>query len=104
MILGGDAKGQNFEDLKKVISIKSKAVILIGKDSNKILNIIKDLKIIIKKANNMFNAVKEAFEVTTPGDVILLSPACSSLDMYKNYKKRGLAFIEAVEKLEEIYG
>ena len=101
MIAGGQGKGADFLPLKSVISEKSRAVVLIGEDAEKISAIV-DSSIPHTFASTMQEAVEKAYTLAEKeaGDNVLLSPACASFDMFENYMKRGQAFIEAVENLD----
>lgn len=95
LIAGGDAKGADMRELKPIIEAKSKAVVLIGKDAALIEQAIEH-RVPTHFADSMKQAVKIAANLAEPGDSVLLSPACASLDQYKSYADRGNQFIEAV--------
>lgn len=99
IILGGVSKGQNFSPLVKSLNKYAKAVILIGKDKNIIFNYISNLSIPIRIINSMLEAVIVASEQASSGDVILLSPACASFDMFENFEHRGDVFCAAVKQI-----
>ena len=104
LILGGNSKNSDFSELGRIISSKSniKAIIGIGIEWPRIKSEIKNLKseiIFIEGANNMEKIVLAASKIAIPGDVVLLSPACASFDMFKNYKDRGNQFKEEVLRL-----
>ena len=96
LIAGGVAKEQGFSDLTPFFDLHLKSLLLIGQDAKKISEVTA-INIPQEIARNMSDAVKKAKKIATKGDVVLLSPACASFDMYDNYEKRGDAFIEAVE-------
>ena len=98
LIAGGDAKGADMRDLVPVIKAKTKSVILMGKDA-KLLGAILADSVPIFNAATMKEAVKIAERQAQPGDIVLLSPACASLDQYKSYADRGNKFVEAVMEL-----
>ena len=100
LIIGGQGKGADFLPLQNVITEKARAVILIGEDAAKIAAIVDDT-IPQAFANSMQEAVTKAYELAdkAASDNVLLSPACASFDMFENYIKRGIAFIEAVQQL-----
>lgn len=100
VILGGSSKNSNFTELGKVISKAKniKKVILIGTEGSRIKEKIKNASI-LEGANNMAEIVKMAYNNAESGDVVLLSPACASFDMFKSYKDRGNQFKEEVKKL-----
>lgn len=98
LIAGGVAKDQDFSGLTDVLSSKVKAIVLIGRDAQLIADATpKNVQITVAK--NMADAVKQAQQIATSGDSVLLSPACASFDMYANYIERGNAFEQAVKAL-----
>jgi len=104
LILGGSSKNSDFSELGEIISGSDsiKAIIGIGAEWEKIKSKIKDLRsriLLIEGADNMEKVVKAASKVAETGDIVLLSPACASFDMFKNYKDRGEQFKEEVRKL-----
>lgn len=107
-IAGGDAKGQNFDELVEKSHTSLKAVILLGRDRELIRRSL-DLHAphvpVIEIANSHISAMDEVVEVAQgiakPGDVVLLAPACASWDMFQNYGHRGDLFAQAVAKLGE---
>lgn len=105
IILGGSTKNSDFSALAKVIigDDNIKAVILIGVESERLQKSIEQAGTfkgkIIKGSKNMAEIVKEASDVAKDGDVVILSPACASFDMFKNYEERGEEFISQVNKL-----
>jgi UDP-N-acetylmuramoylalanine--D-glutamate ligase len=95
LILGGSSKNSNFEELGKTIDNAKnlKAVILIGEEAKKIQQVISRTDIpIYTSATNMKQIFEQIHLVAQPGDVVLLSPACASFGMFKNYKDRGEQF------------
>ncbi|MBI2031671.1 MAG: UDP-N-acetylmuramoyl-L-alanine--D-glutamate ligase [Candidatus Levybacteria bacterium] len=107
LILGGSGKGSDFTELGQVISnAKSiKAIIGIGEEWKRIKSQITNPKSqinskiqIIEGCKNMKEIVREASQIAKPGDIVLLSPACASFGMFKNYKDRGEQFKKEVEK------
>ena len=97
LIAGGQGKGQDFLPLKETIKEKVSTVILIGEDSNLLERVLEhDAEIVL--ADSMSEAVKKAANIAQPGDVVLLSPACASFDMFSGYEERGKAFIDAVNE------
>jgi len=97
LIAGGQAKGQVFAPLKPVIEERARAVVLIGEDAERIANDINGSAEIVF-ADSMAQAVEMAAEIAQPGDSVLLSPACASFDMFRNYIERGEAFVTAVKR------
>lgn len=98
LIAGGDAKGADMNELAPAIIEKTKAVVLIGKDAGLIEQALNSC-VPIHKATTMRHAVNIADRLSTTGDTVLLSPACASLDQYKNYQDRGDQFANAVLEL-----
>ncbi len=98
LIAGGDGKGAVFDDLVQPVLDFARAVVLIGRDGPHIADILPDT-IEMKKAGDMASAVKTAQTLARPGDLVLLSPACASFDMFAGYAARGHAFAEAVKAL-----
>lgn len=100
IILGGDGKGQDFSPLKAVLANHGRAVALIGRDAEAIGEAIDGCDIPVKRCANMEAAVTWLATQALKGDCVLLSPACASLDMYRNYAHRAEAFIESVKGLQ----
>lgn len=98
LIAGGVGKEQDFSALLPALDRFVKRVVLIGKDADKIAHIIEH-RVDIMRATSMEEAVKEAFLSAAVGDAVLLSPACASYDMFKDFAHRGRAFAAAVEAL-----
>ena len=98
IILGGEGKGQNFAELTPALRAINSKAILIGRDAPVIAEAIGDAAIMIY-ADSMQDAVNKAFAVASAGDAVLLSPACASFDMFKNYEDRGEQFCSAVQEL-----
>ncbi len=98
LIAGGDAKNADMRELKPVLEEKVKAVVLMGKDAPLIQQVITS-DIPTKIAKSMHDAVKLAATLAGSGDCVLLSPACASLDQFKNYQERGKLFSKAVKEL-----
>jgi len=102
LIAGGSEKGSDFSELGKVISEAKniKAVVLIGLMAERIKEKISNEEIkILRGAKNMMEIMEQVKSVAESGDVVVLSPAAASFDMFKNYKERGKQFKEAVRKL-----
>ena len=98
LIAGGVAKGADFAPLTPVINKWAKELVLIGKDAEEMAsNFNQDIP--TNFAKDMEDAVGIASEKASPGDVVLLSPACASFDMYTNFEHRGQAFIDSVKNL-----
>lgn len=100
LIAGGDGKGQNFKPLKQSIADSSRAVVLIGRDARKIAAALKDCGVPLHFAETMEEAMQISFLLAQTDDVVLLSPACASFDMFRNYIHRAEVFIAAVKEIE----
>jgi UDP-N-acetylmuramoylalanine--D-glutamate ligase len=100
LIAGGDGKGQDFSPLKDMVAKHARAVILIGRDAPLIESAICASQVPVEHASNLREAVQRAGKLAVPGDAVLLSPACASFDMFRNYVHRAEAFINAVMELQ----
>lgn len=98
LIAGGDGKGADFSPLRDVVTQYVRAVVLIGQAARDIAAVLSS-KTKTFFAESMSIAVLAAFNAAKPGDIILLSPACASFDMYRNYAERGEHFIAVVQEL-----
>jgi UDP-N-acetylmuramoylalanine--D-glutamate ligase len=98
LIAGGDGKGQDFGGLKSAAAQHARAVVLIGRDAPLIEAALGD-SVTIRRARDMHDAVRIARELARPGDVVLLSPACASFDMFRNYEHRAEVFRAAVKEV-----
>lgn len=96
VILGGEGKEQDFSPLNKGISEHARAVALIGRDADKIARSIMSSDVPMQRCADMSTAVTWCATQALPGDAVLLSPACASFDMFRNYAHRSEVFIEAV--------
>ena len=99
LIAGGDAKGANMSELAPAMIEKAKMVVVMGKDAPLIEQVLEGSPVPVYKADNMIQAVQIAASHASGGDSVLLSPACASLDQYKNYQDRGNKFAKAVLEL-----
>jgi UDP-N-acetylmuramoylalanine--D-glutamate ligase len=97
VILGGDGKGQDFTALTAPLSQHARAVATIGRDAALIEAVVKGLP--VQRHDTLEAAVAWCFAQAQAGDVVLLSPACASLDMFKNYAHRAQVFTQAVQAL-----
>ncbi len=102
LIAGGEGKGQDFSVLREAIGARVHAVVLIGKDAPAIEAAISGLAVEVERAADMNEAVACADRLARAGDDVLLSPACASLDMFRNYAHRGDAFARAVTTLKGV--
>jgi len=100
IVLGGDGKGQDFSPLKPALEKHGRAVALIGRDAAAIGMALEGSGVPTRILGDMESAVRWLAAQAQAGDCVLLSPACASLDMYRNYAHRAQAFIDAVEGLK----
>lgn len=98
LIMGGRNKGANFSELYEIVKNKVKALVLIGDAKEEIAKSL-DSSTRIFKEDSLESAVRKAYELSSTGDCIMLSPACSSFDMFKNYEERGKVFKNTVLNL-----
>jgi UDP-N-acetylmuramoylalanine--D-glutamate ligase len=99
-ILGGRFKGGRFEDLRERVADRVGAIVAIGESAPLIHAALSDL-VPVHDASSMADAVRTAFGAAAPGGVVLLAPACSSFDMFRDYAERGRVFKEEVEALRK---
>jgi UDP-N-acetylmuramoylalanine--D-glutamate ligase len=97
LIAGGDGKGAEFDALAKAVERRARAVVLIGRDAARIAEAIGDA-VPVCFARDMGEAVARAAALARAGDIVLLSPACASLDMFRDYAHRGEVFASAVRE------
>jgi len=100
LIAGGEGKGQDFAPLYPVVMQYARAVVLIGRDADKIAAALQNCGVPVVHAQTMVDAVRQGASLAKPGDAVLLSPACASFDMFRNYSHRAEAFIAAVHALQ----
>ncbi len=98
LIAGGDGKGQDFSPLKDAVARSARALVLIGRDAPLIEAAVAGAGVPIRRAASMDEAVRLAAQAARPGDAVLLSPACASFDMFRDYRHRGEVFRQAVER------
>ncbi len=98
-IAGGQDKGNNYHALDRLARQKVKALVCLGVDNHKLLTHFKNIIGHVIDTNNMEWAVQEARQIAEEGDIILLSPACASFDLFKNFEDRGNQFKSEVQKL-----
>lgn len=98
-IVGGVDKGNDYDELMELVKDKVKAIICLGKDNSKIIDAFKGTIQIIEETSSAEEAVRKAYEIGQSGDVVLLSPACASFDLFENYEDRGHQFKRAVRSL-----
>lgn len=98
LIAGGQGKGADFNELRKPVADYVRSVVLIGEDADKIERALADV-VPVLRAPSLDGAVLLAKQQAKPGDVVLLSPACASLDMFRDFNHRGEVFGNLVGKL-----
>jgi len=99
LIAGGDGKGQDFSPLAEPVSRYVRAVVLIGRDAPALRAALEPAGVDIIDCATLPEAVKRASSLALAGDAVLLSPACASLDMFKNYAHRAQVFVDAVRDI-----
>ena len=99
LIAGGEGKGQDFSPLAAPVRAHARAVLLIGRDAPRIGQALADTGVPIERCESLEAAVRRGAQLAQPGDAVLLSPACASFDMFRNYGHRGLTFVEAAQDL-----
>jgi UDP-N-acetylmuramoylalanine--D-glutamate ligase len=98
-IAGGQDKGNDYAHIKSIVGGRVKALICLGIENKKLIEAFSAEVDRIRETTNVFEAVKMAASIATSGDVVLLSPACASFDLFKNYEERGDLFKQAVYEL-----
>jgi UDP-N-acetylmuramoylalanine--D-glutamate ligase len=100
LLAGGRGKGTNYRPLRAAVSQAVKHLVLLGEEQE---NLARDLEgcAEVHRVDSMQAAVELAWKLAGPGDVVLLSPACASFDMFDDYAHRGRTFSELVQALEE---
>ena len=101
VILGGEGKGQDFSPLHAAVRDHARAAVLIGRDAGLIESALQGCGVEVVRAAGMADAVQRARALAQSGDAVLLSPACASFDMFRNYEHRAQVFIAAVQALQE---
>ncbi len=104
VILGGDGKGQDFSPLAEPVARHARAVVLIGRDAPAIREALQHGGVPMQDAASLPEAVRACAALAQPGDAVLLSPACASLDMFKDYAHRADVFRAAVAELADEAG
>jgi UDP-N-acetylmuramoylalanine--D-glutamate ligase len=99
VILGGDGKGQDFTPLAEPIAQHARAVALIGRDAAAVEAAIADAGVPMQRHDTLEAATRWCFSQARPGDAVLLSPACASLDMFRNYGHRARVFVDEVRAI-----
>lgn len=99
LVLGGTDKGNDYTLIADLVKEKVKAIVCMGLDNKKIQDAFKDIVPVIVETDSAKKAVNASFKLSAKGDVVLLSPACASFDLFKNYEDRGTQFKNAVKEL-----
>ncbi len=97
LIAGGDGKGQDFRPLAGPVRARARAVLLIGRDAPLIEDALRETGVPVERCRTLPAAVKRAAALAQPGDTVLLSPACASFDMFRDYAHRAQVFAQAVQ-------
>jgi len=98
-IVGGTDKGNDYSALFELVKAKVKAIVCLGIDNSKIHKAFDGMVPIIVETHSATEAVQQSYKLSSPGDTVLLSPACASFDLFENYEDRGRKFKEAVREL-----
>lgn len=99
LILGGVDKGNDYALIADLVKEKVKAIVCMGTDNKKIIDFFKDKVSTIVEVDSAKKAVNASFKLAEKGDLVLMSPACASFDLFKNYEDRGRQFKESVKEL-----
>ena len=99
LILGGVDKGNDYELIAELVKDKVKAIVCMGTDNKKIIDFFKDIVPTIIETDSAKKAVNASFKLAEKGELVLMSPACASFDLFKNYEDRGRQFKESVKEL-----
>ena len=99
LILGGVDKGNDYELIAELVKDKVKAIVCMGTDNKKIIDFFKDMVPTIIETDSAKKAVNASFKLAEKGELVLMSPACASFDLFKNYEDRGRQFKESVKEL-----
>ncbi|MCC7083115.1 MAG: UDP-N-acetylmuramoyl-L-alanine--D-glutamate ligase [Burkholderiales bacterium] len=104
LIAGGEGKGQDFAPLAQAVRRHARAVVLIGRDRDRIRAALASSGVVLTTADTLEDAVDIAYAAALPGDAVLLSPACASFDMFRDYRHRGEAFALIARALAQRLG
>ena len=99
LIMGGVDKGNNYSILKELVQEKVKAIVCMGLDNSKLHEAFGNIVKVMVNTSSAAEAVNASFHFADKGDVVLLSPACASFDLFKNYEDRGVQFVDAIKNL-----
>ncbi|MGB0522817.1 MAG: UDP-N-acetylmuramoyl-L-alanine--D-glutamate ligase [Flammeovirgaceae bacterium] len=101
-VVGGVDKGNDYSQLHQLVKNHVKAIVCLGVDNQKLFKVFAEMVDFIDETQDVFEAVSKAYHLAENKDIVLLSPACASFDLFNNYEHRGEAFKQAVEKLKDI--
>jgi UDP-N-acetylmuramoylalanine--D-glutamate ligase len=99
LLAGGDGKGQDFRPLAPPVREHARAVVLFGRDREAVAAALADTGVTLLRAETLEHAVRIAYAAAQPGDAVLLSPACASYDMFRDYRERGEQFTRLARRL-----
>jgi UDP-N-acetylmuramoylalanine--D-glutamate ligase len=99
LIAGGQDKGGDLSPLREAVDEKARGVVLIGEAAERLARVFNGFSR-LERAESLESAVSKAFALAQPGDAVLLSPACSSFDMFQDFEERGRCFKVAVRSLK----
>lgn len=99
LILGGQDKGNDYNEIMELVKEKVKAIVCMGVDNKPIHKAFENIVTSIVDTNSAIDAVNAAYALADKGDIVLLSPACASFDLFKNYEDRGRQFKDAVRSI-----
>ncbi len=99
LLAGGDGKGQDFRLLAPSVRARARAVVLFGRDREALATALADTGVKLIRAETLEQAVRIAYAAALPGDAVLLSPACASYDMFRDYRARGEEFTRLARQL-----
>ena len=98
-IIGGQDKGNDYSGLLNLAEKKVKAIVCLGRDNSRLIEVFGKIIPVIIQTHNAKDAVQAAYLAASPGDAVLLSPACASFDLFENFEDRGKQFKQAVYDL-----
>ena len=101
LIAGGLGKGQDFAPLQAALLNKARAVMLIGRDADQIEAALQGLDVPVLRCESLTEATQKGFALAKAGDAVLLSPACASMDMFRDYAHRSEVFVDAYKELAQ---
>ncbi|MEA1971938.1 MAG: cyanophycin synthetase [Candidatus Cloacimonadota bacterium] len=100
LIIGGSGKGEDYSKLNRYIKNSCEKLYLIGASSDEMFEVFRNIKIPIEKHSIFESSIRSAFANARRGEIVLLSPACASYDMFTNFEDRGNQFKQIVRKIK----